>query len=291
MLDQRLAETMRRVLARDDERFVLSKALEQVLEHGIGSRRGKSAYFTAADKAEIRSWLEAKGFSTDAGVQPGMTRSERLTVTPNEKAGGEAIKRHRIAIKALARQPLLIGTERLFLPPESHLDIDWNAAANQSRHTSILVVENYENFNRIHETQIELPKEIGSPLVLYRGDPNESRIENVQQFLTAARLPVLAFVDADPAGLGIACAFPHLSTLILPPVEQLEAQLRDPRTARKDLFMEQYATYGAMLDALDARHPCSHAWQLISKFAAGVVQERWVRSRVGAASVCAPPQQ
>lgn len=142
-------------------------------------------------------------------------------------------------------------------------------------------MENYENFNRIHETKIELPEDIGSPLVLYRGDPNESRIENVLQFLAAARLPVLAFVGADPAGLAIACGFPNLRALILPPMDQLEGQLRDPKSARKDLFIEQYAMYGAMLDALDARHPCSPAWLLISKFATGGVQERWVRSRVG----------
>jgi hypothetical protein len=278
MLDQKLAEAMQRVLAKDEERFTLTKALEELIEFGIGTRRGKSAYFTSKDKDEIRAWLEAKGFSVDQRVQPGMTRSERLAITPNEKAGGEAIKRHRVSIKALAGQPLVIGQQRLQLPPESHLDIDWTKVVGQTGHTCILVVENYENFNRIHETQFNLPDAFLSPLVVYRGDPNESRIDNVLKFLAEAKLPVLAFMDADPAGIAIASQFPNLAGMVFPPIDILEKLLRNPRTARKDLFLDQYPVYGSMLDALPAGHPCQAAWKLISRVAAGVVQERWVNS-------------
>ncbi len=63
MLAQKLAEAMQRVLANDEERFALTKALEELIEFGIGTRRGKSAYFTAKDKDEIRAWLEAKGLA------------------------------------------------------------------------------------------------------------------------------------------------------------------------------------------------------------------------------------
>ena len=277
MLDQKLAEAMQRVLAKDEERFTLTKALEELIEFGIGTRRGKSAYFTAKDKDEIRAWLEAKGFSVGQRVQPGMTRSERLAITPNEKAGGEAIKRNRVSIKALAGQPLIIGEQHLLLPTESHLDVDWTKVVGQIRHTCILVVENYENFNRIHETKFDLTDRFQSPLVVYRGDPNESRIDNVLKFLAEAELPVLAFVDADPAGIAIASQFPNLAGMVLPPIEILVEQLRNPRTARKDLFLDQYPVYGSMLDALPAGHPCHGAWNLISRAAAGVVQERWIQ--------------
>lgn len=157
MLDQKLAEAMQRVLAKAEERFNLTKALEDLIDFGIGTRQGKSAYFTTKNKDDIRAWLEAKGFSTDQHVQPGMTRSQRLIVTPNEKAGGEAIKRHRVSIKALTGQPLLIEKQRLLLPPESHLDVDWTKVIGQVGHDCILLVENYENFNRIHETAFNLP--------------------------------------------------------------------------------------------------------------------------------------
>lgn len=280
MLDQKLAEAMQRVLAKNDERFTLTKTLQALLEYGIGTRRGKSAYFSAKDKDEIRAWLKAKGFSVDQRVQPGMARSERLAVTPNEKTGGEAIKRNRISIKALAGQPLIIGDQNLLLPPQSHLDVDWTKVIGQILHTCILVVENYENFNRIHETQFDLPDRFRSPLVVYRGDPNESRIDNVLKFLAEAELPVLAFVDADPAGIAIASQFPNLTGMVLPSLDALEEQLHNPQTARKDLFIDQYPVYGQTLDTLGSDHPCYPVWKLISKSAAGVVQERWVQASV-----------
>ena len=46
MLDQKLAEAMQRVLAKAEERFNLTKALEDLIDFGIGTRQGKSAYFT-----------------------------------------------------------------------------------------------------------------------------------------------------------------------------------------------------------------------------------------------------
>lgn len=279
MLSQKVADAMRRVQAKDDKRFPLTKVLEELIEFGIGTRSGKSAYFTDQDKDEIRAWLEAKGFSTDHCVQPGMARSDRLAVTPNEKAGGEAIKRHRVSIKALASQSLRIGNQSFHLPAESHLDVDWTKVS-QIGHPCFLVVENYENFNRIHETRFDFPADFRDPLVIYRGDPNESRVENVLKFLAQAKLPVLAFMDADPAGVAIASQFPNLAGLALPPSDILEEQLRNPRTARKDLFLDQFAVYGKMLDALPAGHPCEEAWQMISRIAAGVVQERWIQETV-----------
>lgn len=281
MLDQKLAETMLHILTKDEERFPLTKAREELVgEYGIGTRRGKSAYFSANDKEEIRRWLKAKGFSTEQRVQPGMTRSERLAVTPNEKAGGEAVKRHRVSIKALAGQALMVGEQRLLLPPESHLDVDWTKVASRIGHSCILVVENYENFNFIHETRFDLPGEFQSPLVVYRGDPNESRIDNVLRFLVQTNLSVLAFMDADPAGVAIACQFPNLVGMVLPPNAILAEQLRNPSTARKDLFLDQYHGYGRVLDALPLSHPCESVWKMILCAAAGVVQERWIRGAV-----------
>lgn len=277
MLDQKLAEAMQRVLAKDEERFTLTKALEELIEFGIGTRRGKSAYFTAKDKDEIRAWLEAKGFSVGQRVQQGMTRSQRLAITPNEKAGGEAVKRNRISIKALAGQSLIIGDRRLLLPQESHLDVDWTKVTGQIFHSSILFVENYENFNRIHETRFGLPERFRSPLVVYRGDPNESRINNVLKFLADAQLPVIGFMDADPAGVAIAAQLTNVVGMVLPSLAVLEEQLRNPKTARKDLFIEQYPIYGRVLDSLPCGHPCEVPWKLISRSAAGVVQERWIQ--------------
>ncbi|MFA7349613.1 MAG: hypothetical protein WC009_02535 [Methylotenera sp.] len=276
MLNQKLAEAMQRILSKHDERFTLTVAMQDLIDAGLGTKRGKSAHFTAKDKAEMRTWLQAKGFTVEQVNLSGMNRSERLTVTPLEKAGGEAIKRNRVSIKALAGEPLLIGEGHLKLPTESHLDVDWTKIADKIGHQCVMVVENYENFNRVHELALVLPDRYQSPLVIYRGDPNESRFDNVLKFCTHIDLPVLAFMDADPAGIAIACQLPGLIGMILPSLDVLESQLSNQHTARIDLFHDQYPVYGRTLERLDAGHPCKPVWDLVSKHAAGVVQERWI---------------
>lgn len=284
MLDQKLAEVMQRILSKDDERFKLTATLQRLVDAGIGTKRGKSAYFTVKDRAKIREWLQAKGFSIEQIDLTGMPRSERLMVTPNEKAGGESIKRNRISIKALAGQPLMIDGESIRLPAESHLDVDWTKIAEQIDHSCVMVVENYENFNRIHEIKFDLPEAFGSPLVIYHGDPNESRLDNVQQFLNHINLSVLAFMDIDPAGIFMANKLPKLVAMMAPSKDRLEMQLGSPRTGRRDLFHSQYLNYGNALNSLPTNSPCFILWSLVDKHRAGIVQERWI----GCSEVCVP---
>jgi hypothetical protein len=278
MLDQKLAEAVQRVLSKEDERFSLTATLQRLIDDGIGTRRGKSVYFTDKDRAEMRSWLHAKGYSLDQVDLSGMSRSERLSVTPNEKAGGEAIKRNRVSIKALTGQGLMLGGASISLPAESHLDVDWTKVAGQVEHLCIMLVENYENFNRVHETKFDLPNVFSSPLVVYRGDPNESRLDSVQQFLSHSGLPILAFMDIDPAGIAMASQLPNFVGMVAPALDVLEEQLRSPKTGRRDLFSAQYPVYGQILDRLPADSPCKAIWELVSKHKAGVVQERWISS-------------
>ena len=276
MLDQKLAEAMQRILSKDDERFNLTVTRQRLVDEGIGTKRGKSVYFTETDKTKMHSWLQAKGFSVERVDLKGMPRSERLLVTPNEKAGGESIKRNRISIKAMAEQPLRIGGELIRLPTESHLDVDWTKIAGQIDHPCVMVVENYENFNQLHETKFDLPQLFGSPLVVYHGDPNESRLDNVQHFLNHISLPVLAFMDIDPAGIFMAYKLPRLIAMIAPAKEALEIQLSSPRTGRRDIFQSQYASYGNALNKLPINSPCLSLWRLVEKHRAGIVQERWI---------------
>ena len=276
MLDQKLAEAMQRILSNGDERFPLTATRQRLVDVGIGTKRGKSAYFTVRDKAEMRAWLQAKGFSAEQIDLTGMPRSERLVVTPNEKAGGESVKRNRISIKAMAGQPLMIGGESIRLPDESHLDVDWTKIVGQVDHQCVMVVENYENFNRIHETKFDLPEALGSPLVVYHGDPNESRLDNVQHFLNYINLSVLAFMDIDPAGIFMAKQLPKLIAMIAPAEDALEKQLSSPQTGRRDLFQSQYLNYGNALNDLPINSPCLSLWHLVEKHRAGIVQERWI---------------
>lgn len=276
MLDQKLAEAMQRILSRQDERFTLTATLQRLVDDGIGTKRGKSVYFYERDRQAMREWLEAKGFSTEPVDMAGMSRAERLEVTPHEKAGGEAVKRNRISIKALSGQALVIGGQPINLPEESHLDVDWTKIVSQIGHRCIMVVENYENFNRIHETSFKLPVEYRSPLVVYRGDPHESRIDNVLTFLGDAKLPVLAFVDADLAGVVIAASLPWLVGMVTPDLPTLGKQLLSPQIGRRDLFQNQYPSVQNAIAEIPADAPCRGVLNLILKYRSAVVQEYWI---------------
>lgn len=278
MLDQRLAEAMQRVLDSTDTRFTLSATLGRLVEEGIGTKRGKSVYFTEADRAEMRSWLEAKGYSTSRCDLSNLGRADTLVHSPNEKAGGTAVKQKRVSIKALAGQQLSVAGATLSLPNRSHLDIDWMGITGDIGHNCLLVVENYENFNRIHETSFDLPTEFCSPLVIYHGDPFESRLDNVQAFLVSIQLPVFAFMDADPAGIAMASKLANLVGVIFPSPSRLEEQLRLPPSRRNDLYLNQCRQYEGVLTGLAENHPCYAAWQMIVHHRAGVVQERWISS-------------
>lgn len=276
MLDQKLAEAMQRILSRQDERFTLTATLQRLVDDGIGTKCGKSAYFNERDRQSMREWLEAKGFSTELVDMAGMSRAERLEVTPHEKAGDEAVKRNRISIKALAGQALVIGGQPINLPEESHLDVDWKKIVSQIGHRCIMVVENYENFNRIHQTSFKFPVEYSSPLIVYRGDPNESRIDNVLAFLGDAKLPVLAFVDADLAGVVIATSLPWLVGMVMPDLPTLNQQLSSPQIGRRDLFQDQYPSLQNAIAGISADAPWRIVLDLILKYRSAVVQERWI---------------
>lgn len=277
MLDQRLAETMQRALAATTEPLRLTRAWERLIGLGIGRARGKSVYLTEKDRIEMRLWLNAKGYSLEVTDLSAMSRSERLAATPNEKAGGRAVKLNRVSIKTLHCDTLRIGGESLSLPPTAHLDVDWRTIATSIGHQSILVVENYEIFNRIYDISLSIPPKFGSPIVIYRGDIHESRADNVLAFINAVDLPVLSMPDCDPAGIAIARALPRLAGLVLPPAADLEAMLANPKTARKDLYTNQYSAHQASLklcnDLPDT--PCNRVFQLMAKYSAGVVQERF----------------
>lgn len=277
MLDQKVADAMLRVIAKDADRLTITGALQRVVdEFGLGYTRGNSAYFSKADREEMGSLLAAKGYSITNEPMVGLSRSQRLGVTPNEKAGRERVKQKRVSVKAMGLQPLLIDGQQIWLPPETHLDADWTKLAGGIGHRCIMVVENYENFNRIHATTFDLPAQFESPLVVYRGDPHESRLDNVIQFLSKLDLPILAFVDIDPNGLVIANQFSRLAGVIAPEIAILEELLRSPQTGRRDLFQSQYPGCRHVLDSLPEDSPCRPLWDLISEHRAGLVQERWI---------------
>ncbi len=280
MLKQRLAETLKKIIRSGDNRFSLTESLSTFShEFNLGSVKGKSIYFNLTEKDDIRKLLVVKGYDLTASPVEGMTRSEKLAFTPDEKAGGGSLKRNRISIKTLANCPLLLNGERLMLPLKSHLDIELSSLKN-SGHDCVILVENYDNFNNVHENSITLPAKYKKPLVIYRGDKNESRLDAVMSYLDICKLPVFAYVDIDPFGLANVQGLPKLAGVLAPEMSILEAMLSDTKTKRNDLYEKHYAGCYAVLDRLPDNHPCKGLWNLTKKYKAGLVQEHFLRLKL-----------
>lgn len=281
MLDQRLAELMQRLLSQEASSTAVTGTSRRLADElNLGRIRGKTIYLSEGDHAEMRTLLSANGYARSPVDLNGLSRGDRLLAgTPNEKAGGEAVKRGRISVKTLAGQRLLIGNQELLLPPRCHVDAEWRAVLDGMAHSAIMLVENYEAFDQIEQVSFDLPSEFANPLVVYRGDRHESRQDNVIAFLDAVQLPTMAFVDIDPRGLHIAAGCPNLVGIVAPDALVLETALASPATGRRDLFQAQVPGIERFLQGITDDSPLHPLWTLMARHRAGVVQERWLAMR------------
>lgn len=277
-MDQALAQLIQRLLERVAPSTPLGTTSRRLqIDLGIGRVQGKTLYLSDRDRAEMRLLLHAKGYSESPMPLKDMRRSDRLALaTPNEKAGGGALKTGRVSIKVLPGKELKIAGKTISLPDGSHIDIDWRRIDGAIGHDSIMLVENYEVFDQLHQLTFDLPGLCEDPLVIYRGDKNESRLDNVKALLTATNLPVLAFVDIDPKGLHIAGCCPHLLGVVAPSFTELNATLASSAAARHDLYRKQLPGVERYFRLIDDTSPITPLWKLLQQYRAGVVQERWI---------------
>lgn len=278
MLDQTLAQLMQRLLERKAQSTPLSATARRLQEDlGIGRIHGKTLDLSERDRQEMRELLLARGYSARPAPLKDMSRSERLAfATPNEKAGGGPLKTGRVSMKSLPSKTLNVAGRTLSLPDGCHVDSDWRRVANGIGHDSIMLVENYEVFDQLHELAFDLPDDCKNPLVIYRGDKTESRLNNVKAFIDASDLPVLAFVDIDPKGLHIAVGYPRLIGVVAPDYADLKATMNSPASARHDLYRLQLPGVGDYLRSIADNSPISDLWKLLQQHRTGVVQERWL---------------
>ena len=243
----------------------------------IGRTKGSAFLFDREDKARIRELLSADGIApdTDPAAWNGIGRAQALHLGPNEKFAAAPVKRRRVAIKTLPGRPLILDGQALILPPASHLDVEYPTVAGLLTHTTVLLVENWESFNRIHDTELDFSPAGENPLVVWRGDRSDTRADHALGLLRALQVPVWAFVDYDPAGLLIAAALPGLAGLIAPPLERLEHDLAQGLAER---YQAQLPMAAAALDASPSA-PVRRLWTIIRHHGRALPQERYLRTR------------
>ncbi|MBK1645848.1 hypothetical protein CKO25_14530 [Thiocapsa imhoffii] len=261
-----------RLVQSDAERFASSQVLASFIDdYGIGRRKGAGCLFDAEDKACIRELLRAEGIDplTDPAAWDQITRAEALRLGPDEKFAATPVKRQRVAIKTLPGRSLNLDGRALILPPACHLDVDGGIVAGRLAHETVLLVENWEPFNRIHAIDLDLSPAGTNPLVVWRGDCSETSPEHALALLRALDVRVWAFVDYDPAGLLIAAGLPRLAGIIAPEPARLERDLAQGLTGR---YQDQLPMSMAALDTSGNQHVRA-LWTLIRRQGRALPQE------------------
>ena len=232
---------------------------------GIGRHVGSRVEYVEQDYAKAQQLLEAEGLPVvplpadasraEAAVHRGMS----------EKSGTRAPHAGSVAIKALGA--CASGTQPLWTPPRGYLVCDVAVAAGVHA-DRLLVVENLETFREIERYEW-IDRGPHRVLVIFRGDHVFSARASQELLMQRAEL-VWAFVDFDPAGLGIAAGLPRLERLMLPPLAKLTARLKGSRAA--ELYERSCAQWGPLLEQLELPE-LRTAWQVMHRYRGGLAQE------------------
>jgi hypothetical protein len=275
-VDKRLVRFIERAVRSEQTLFPLNVSWQHLYrEYNIGTIRGNKIHVAERDKEEMIDLVKQL---TDLDLRDGSvddladaTRSEALKQTRNEKWGGRAVSAHRLALKALPGKRLHFNGQALALSIRSHLDAAIEVIESLD-HDTIIVIENYECFDRLEELRWNLGERYANALVLYRGDPQTSGARAVNEFVRSQERPVLAMVDIDPAGLLIAQALPLVQGVIAPDFKCLESLFEQ---GNPGLYHRQRPMAGSAI--LNSPHAVIREfWELIERHQKGLVQERWL---------------
>jgi hypothetical protein len=279
-MEKALITSLLRVYHNDKPRYGASGVLIRFIdEYNIGQRIGASLSFTNSDKEDIRKLLLATEGINAATTVPdqwnGLSRSESLSHGSNEKLTDVSVRAGRVAVKALPGKSLLLDQQSISLPIGCNLDLDWHWLAEHCDHTSVLLVENWEAFDEIHQITFDLSRAGENPLVVFRGSP-VYRQDYAVSLLTVLSLPVFAFVDYDPAGLVIAQSLPYFAGLISPPMNDLQSAMAT--TKNHSRYRSQLPEAQVVLN--NANHPeIVEHWRLLQIYGKALPQEYFLIER------------
>lgn len=274
-LTKQTVRALLRVVQSAEERFAASGVLKAFsADYRIGRSKGAGLLFAPEDKVRLREILRAEGIdpATDPAAWDEIARAEALRLGPDEKFASSPVKRQRVAIKTLPGKPLHLDGQALVLPPACHLDVDGPPVAGLLAHETVLLVENWEPFNRIHDTNLDLSRAGENPLIVWRGDRSDTRTDHALALLRALAVPVWAFVDYDPAGLLIADRLPRLAGIVAPEPERLE---RDLAHGLAERYQAQLPTAAAALDA-SRNEPVRQLWAILRRHGRALPQELYL---------------
>ncbi|MCE1240735.1 MAG: hypothetical protein LWW83_12520 [Azonexaceae bacterium] len=284
MMDKRLINTLLRIFHSPDTRFASGRAISAFCtEYNLGVRQGSSLLFNDAHKAEIGRILKG-----ELGIDPatttvdswkGLGRAEGLMLARDEKLAGRTVGHGRLRVKTLPGCILQVAAGSWSLPDRTDLGLDLNAVLeNEIGHDALLIIENLQTFVDIHRVDPTVMRNLpaSDPLVIYRGDTQGgARTDAVHALINSTRLPVIAFVDFDPAGLVIASSLPRLDRVLAPPLQDLAEAIQAHGIAMRYLDQMAMATHVMQQIQQDAR--IAPLWHVIHAAGKALPQEYFHR--------------
>ena len=284
MMDKRLINTLLRIFHSQDTRFTSGRAISAFCtEYNLGVRQGSSLVFNDTHKAEIGRILKGElgidPVTTTVDSWKGLGRAESLMLATDEKLTGHAVGDGRLRVKALPGSVLKVSGGRWVLPDRSDLGTDLRAVlGNEIGHDALLIIENLQTFDDIHTVDSEVMGNLSAhdPLVIYRGDTQGgARADAVHALISGTGLPVIAFVDFDPAGLVIASSLPRLDMILAPPLQELAKIIRARGIAKR--YLEQVATAAHAMQRIQGDARTAPLWYVIHAAGKALPQEYFHR--------------
>lgn len=267
-------------------------AREFLARYGLGRPAGRDQWqMTQLDREQLRETVfrltDVDLERADIKALKAMPRDEMAQVTANEKLTPRAVREGRVAIKALPGRALLLGPSSIELPSGMSVDAEWQAVARDHGHRSILLVENWIAFERIHTCDLDLTPAGSNPLVLFRGSDvySAAASKSLLEDAAARGVGVWGYVDLDPAGLLIASTLPGLAGLIAPDPDSLQQMLAERSNYKHETYLKQLPAAQSALDGTsDAR--IRVLWEVLKARGAAVPQEVFHRNEVAAKRRC-----
>lgn len=205
----------------------------------------------------------------------GLSRSETLSLTTNEKITRRSVRAARVAVKATPGRALKFCGSEIDLPDGINLDISAEHALHFDDYDSLLLIENWEAFERLHRLSYDLPVELQGALVLYRGQPHGYTIDAARRFSSNLGKPVHVLPDPDPAGLHLAMTYPGFAGLALPPPETIRQIILAGRGV-PERYLDQLPMVEQSLD--NCTSPViQRYWAVFKETGRALPQEEFVR--------------
>lgn len=284
MMDKRLINTLLRIFHSSDTRFAYGRAISAFsTEYNLGVRQGSSLVFNDAHKAEIGRILKGElgidPASTTADSWKGLDRAESLMLAKNEKLTSRTVGGGRLRVKTLSGSVLRVAGGSWSLPDRADLGLDLSAViGSEIGHDALLIVENLQTFDDIHTVGSEVMDNLSAhdPLVIYRGDTQGgARADAVHALVSGTDLPVIAFVDFDPAGLIIASSLPRLDRVLAPPLQELAEIIQARGIAER--YLEQVAMSAHAMQRIQGNARMAPLWHVIHSAGKALPQEYFHR--------------